>query len=147
MRPHPFFQKWEIPRNHEMGGFHLKSLSIAENERDYAAIMESVANIRSAAPQLTWPKGLTLERNLIDLAWHQKEFETRRSFAWIIEDSSAEYLGCAYVYPSIDGSRSADVAWWWRHGFQAHHDEFEALFVGWLKSEEWPDLEYRKTIK
>lgn len=147
MRPHPFFRKWEIPKNHEMGDFHLKSLSIIENERDYSAIMESVANIRSAAPQLTWPQGLTLEKNLVDLAWHQKEFEARRSFAWIIEDGSGEYLGCAYVYPSIDGSRSADVAWWWRRGFQVHHDKFETLFFGWLKSEEWPDLEYRKIIK
>jgi hypothetical protein len=147
MRPNPFFETWSIPAKHELGRFTLKSLNIAENERDYLAIMESVENIRSATPHLTWPEGLTLEKNLVELAWHQKEFEARRSFAWIIENRGTEYLGCAYVYPSIDGSRSADVAWWWRRGYQDQHEDFGILFMNWLESEEWPDLEYRKIIK
>jgi len=146
MKPHPLFLNWQIPTHYQLGSFNLKSLNTAQNARDYSAIMESVDNIRSAAPQLTWPKGLTLEQNLIDLAWHQKEFETRRSFAWTIEDGSSEYLGCAYVYPSMDGSRSAEVAWWWRRGFQTHNAVFETLFLNWLESEDWPDLEYRKII-
>jgi len=40
--------------------------------RDVVADFEA---IRDRAP------GLTLEQNLIDLGWHQKEFQTRRSFA------------------------------------------------------------------
>lgn len=146
MRPHPYFRENSIPMSQTLGSYSLKALNVTDNDRDYSAIMESVKNIRSASPNLTWPSGLTLEKNFIDLAWHQKEFEASRSFAWIIEDHSTEYMGCVYVYPSIDGSRSADVAWWWRRGYETHHSDFGTLFMDWLAGPDWPELEYQKII-
>ncbi len=143
MRPHPEFVDRQIPTEHQLGEFVLKALTVADQDRDYSAVMESAAEIQAAYPSLTWPDGLTPEAHLIDLAWHQKEFQARRSFAWIIEDCAGEYLGCTYVYPSILGDRTADVAWWWRTGVQADREGFREAFLDWLASSVWPPLNYR----
>jgi hypothetical protein len=142
MKPHPLFKNRSIPAIHALGEFTLKALSIHDLERDFSAIMESAADIKAANPGSRWPEGLTKEKNLIDLAWHQREFEARRSFAWVIENSGGEYLGCLYVYPSIAGEKSADVLWWWRTGAVVSHDSFRNLLLEWLTGDTWPDLTY-----
>ncbi|MEM1276397.1 MAG: hypothetical protein AAGH74_07715 [Pseudomonadota bacterium] len=115
-------------------------------DRDYAAVMESAAEIKAAFPQFTWPEGLTREDNLVDLGWHQREFTARRSFAWIIEDHGGQYLGCAYVYPSIEGDQGADVWWWWRTGIEVDRPAFRELFEAWLAGPLWPALAYRTMV-
>jgi hypothetical protein len=46
-------------------------------------------------------EGLTLEQNLIDLGWHQKEFQRRRSFAYtVVHPSESQVLGCVYINPT-----------------------------------------------
>ena len=46
-------------------------------------------------PGDTWPDGLTLEVNLIDLAWHQREFTIGHSFAYtVMNDDESRCLGC-----------------------------------------------------
>jgi len=57
-----------VPAGLETGRFRLRMLTVRDVVADFEAI-------RDRAP------GLTLEQNLIDLGWHQKEFQTRRSFA------------------------------------------------------------------
>ena len=92
MRPHPPFRDRAIPTTHTLGDFTLKALSVSDLERDFSAVMESAADIKAAHPGSSWPDGLTKEKNLIDLAWHQREFEARRSFAWVIENSDGSYI-------------------------------------------------------
>lgn len=142
MKPHPNFREWDIPRVHSLGEFELKALSVDDLVRDYCAVMESAADIRASNPSSSWPDGLTLEQNLLDLAWHQTEFEKRRSFAWVIEDTDGAYLGCLYVYPSIAGDASAEVRWWWRTGARVDRLSFRELLLAWLSSSEWPPLDY-----
>jgi hypothetical protein len=143
MRSHPLFKGRSIPALHALGDLMLRALSIDGLERDYAAVMESAADIKAANPGSSWPDGLTRKKNFIDLAWHQREFEARRSFAWVIEDAMGDYLGCFYVYPSIAGEAAADVAWWWRSG-RGHSDAtFRAELLVWLASDPWPRLDYR----
>lgn len=142
MRPHPLFKDRSIPTVHVLGDFTLRALSISDLERDFNAVMASAADIRAANPGSSWPEGLTREKNLIDLAWHQREFESRRSFAWVIEDAEGEYLGCLYVYPSISGEKSADVVWWWRTGTMASDQSFRMQLQSWLSGDEWPRLSY-----
>ncbi|GHA16402.1 hypothetical protein GCM10007989_09300 [Devosia pacifica] len=142
MQPHPFFKDRLIPSAHKLGQFELRALSVSDLDRDYSAVMESAAEIKAANPYSTWPEGLTRERNLIDLAWHQREFEMRRSFAWVIEDLAGTYLGCVYVYPSLTGERSADVRWWWRIGQNADQAAFRSLLHEWLGTSVWPPLSY-----
>ncbi|MEL6170418.1 MAG: GNAT family N-acetyltransferase [Pseudomonadota bacterium] len=145
MQPTPLFENWNVPRAYVLGQFTLKAITTDDNERDFSAVMESKDNIAAVAPDRTWPEGLTLDQNLIDLAWHQKEFEARRSFAWIIENDAADYLGCVYVYPSNESEKAAVVRWWWRKGFEANNDLFQGLLFAWLESSDWPDLNFSKS--
>lgn len=143
MEPHPLFKNSSIPAVHRLGQFTLKALSINDLERDFSAVMESAADIKAANPKSSWPEGLTKEKNLIDLAWHQREFEALRSFAWVIESTEGEYLGCLYVYPSIAGEKSAEVVWWWRTGAVVSRQSFRELLLQWLSGSDWPRLNYK----
>ena len=143
MRPHPLFKGRSIPAVHVLGDVTLRALSVDDLDRDFSAVMESAADIKTANPGSSWPDGLTREKNLIDLAWHQREFEARRSFAWVIEDDGGEYLGCLYVYPSIAGESAADVVWWWRTGKSRPEQGFRQALEQWLAGEPWPRLSYR----
>lgn len=142
MKPHPRFQNWTIPERYTLGSVNLKSLTIHDMERDYSAIMESAADFKAAHPGMSWPDDLTREQNLIDLAWHQKEFSARRSFAWVIQDTHSNYLGCLYVYPSIAGDDIADVRWWWRTGAHIDARLFRKNLINWLNSPSWPELNF-----
>lgn len=59
-----------------------------------------------------WPDGLTLAENRIDLAWHEREFTTCRSFSWILRDCAGAYLGCANVFPAPGDRLRGDVYLW-----------------------------------
>ena len=142
MKPHPLFKNYSIPAVHSLGELTLKALSINDLERDFSAVMASAADIKAANPGSSWPEGLTREKNLIDLAWHQREFEARRSFAWVIENIDGEYLGCLYVYPSIAGERSAEVVWWWRTGAVVSRQSFRQHLLEWVSGSDWPPLIY-----
>lgn len=143
MTPHPLFKGRAIPSVHVLGEFTLRALSIRDLERDFSAVVESAADIKANHPGSSWPDGLTRQENLIDLAWHQREFEARRSFAWVIEDASSDYLGCLYVYPSIAGEKSAEVNWWWRASKVISDQSFRKHLTEWLAGDVWPRLDYR----
>jgi hypothetical protein len=138
MRPHPFFKDRTISKVHVLGDFTLRALSTSDLQRRHG----KRRRYQVCEPGSSWPEGLTKEKNLIDLAWHQREFESRRSFAWVIEDVVGEYLGCLYVYPSISGEKSADVAWWWRTGIAISDHSFREQVQAWLSADEWPRLSY-----
>ena len=143
MRPHPLFKDRAIPPVHILGELTLKALSVNDLDRDFSAVMESADDIKAANPGSSWPDGLTKDKNLVDLAWHQREFEARRSFAWVIESRDGDYLGCLYVYPSIAGEQAADVVWWWRTGAVVAALPFREHLLQWLASSAWPTLDYR----
>ncbi|MGV3489817.1 MAG: hypothetical protein ACO1OG_00705 [Devosia sp.] len=143
MRPHPLFKDWSIPTVHVLGDFTLRILTVNDVDRDLQAVLESAAEIKSAPPGSTWPQGLTRHDNLLDLAWHQREFESKRSFTWVIEDHERTYLGCLYVYPALDGSKAADVHWWWRTGQLADRGGFRVLIEQWLAGPDWPRLAFK----
>lgn len=142
MKPHPLFKDQSIPAVHALGEFTLRGLTVGDLERDFSAVTESAADIRATNPGSRWPEGLTKEDNLLDLAWHQREFESRRSFAWVIEGEGGEYLGCLYVYPSLAGEKSADVVWWWRTGAVVSRPAFRERLQDWLSGADWPLLRY-----
>lgn len=112
MDPHPDFAEVALPRRAHRRGFQMTPLSPAEVDEDYAVVMQT-AHLLSDAPG-SWPNGLTLEENLADLAWHEREFTARRSFAWILRDSDGLYLGCFYIYPDLGKRHSARVVLWLR---------------------------------
>jgi hypothetical protein len=111
-------ESFVVPENLELQNFRIRKLAFTDVELDYKAVMSSVEIIRKTRGG-DWPTSeLTFEDDQIDLAWHQREFERRTSFAYTVMSlDEKECLGCLYLSPS--GSRSemtkdadVDVSFW-----------------------------------
>lgn len=129
MQPHPDFAKVDLPRSIDLGVCRLSPLIAEHAEEDFEAVMSSGSVLRGVFGD--WPAGLTLEENRIDLAWHDREFTTRRSFSWIIRDASAGYLGCLYLFPDIGHRGSAEGVIWFRD--MPNRDETAAAIAPTLR--------------
>lgn len=112
MQPHPDFATVELPRSFDLPGFRMTPLSPAELDEDFEAVTSSAAVLKGTFG--TWPEGLTREDDLIDLAWHEREFTLRRSFAWIARSPEGRYLGCAYLFPDPGRRGTAELVTWIR---------------------------------
>jgi hypothetical protein len=77
--------------------FRLRMLSVDDVVKDFEAICDRVDRNGSSKP----PFVSTVRENLVDLGWHQKEFELRRSFAYtVVALDESRVLGCVYINPS-----------------------------------------------
>lgn len=104
-----------IPEKLETEEFRLRMLTVNDVVKDYDAVMTSADHCKTIWPGGKWPEGLTLEQNLIDLGWHQKEFQVRRSFAYtVVTPSEAMVLGCVYIEPTHKHGYDAVVYLWAR---------------------------------
>ena len=102
------------PARHQGAGFHLRMLSIHDVVKDFDAVISARDRLKGLMqPGGTWPDGLTLEENLIDLAWHQREFTIGHSFAYtVMNDDESRCLGCGYINPpDRDGFDAAAFYW------------------------------------
>lgn len=98
-----------VPAGLEHERFRLRMLTVDDVEKDFDAIKVRVDY--NGAPQPAFVP--TIELNLVDLGWHQKEFELRRSFAYtVVALDESEVLGCVYLYPSE--THDAHVRLWVR---------------------------------
>jgi hypothetical protein len=103
------------PEKLETHEFRLRMLSVNGVVKDYDAVMSSAEHCKTLWPGERWPEGLTLEQNLIDLGWHQKEFQIRSSFAYtVVNLSGSIVLGCVYVLPTRKRGHDAEVYFWAR---------------------------------
>lgn len=106
---------FQIPKALETSEFRLRMLTVHDVVKDYEAVMTSVAHLRRLYPQGTWPEGLTLEQNLIELGWHHHEFQRRTSFAYtVVTPSEDRVLGCVYISPASKRDYGAVVHLWAR---------------------------------
>ena len=100
------------------------------------------ALLRSVRKELErgWPEGLTRDQNLIDLGWHQKEFQRRRSFAYtVVVLDESRVLGCVYIYPTRKKGFDAEIYLWARQSELAsgmEEDLYKAVSA-WV-GEKWP---------
>ena len=121
--------------------FLLRPLTVGDLVKDYDAVMTSADHLKGVLNAgSSWPRGLTLERDLIDLGWHQREFTLRHSFAYTVMSPDQETcLGCCYIYPSDRPEYDAMAFYWARaSAFAGGLDERLGLaFRGWLDSH-WP---------
>ena len=138
----PFLpETFEVPETLETDRMRLRALTIHDAVKDYAAVMESEERLRSVfRPGGSWPDGLTLEANILDCAWHQKEFELRSSFTYtVVNLAETAVLGCLYIYPTRAAGYDADITMWVHQseaakGLDAHlFDSVES----WVASS-WP---------
>ena len=107
-----------VPEKLETPDFRIRKLTFRDADRDYQAVMSNIDLIRKSRGG-DWPSAeLTFEDDQIDLAWHQREFERRTSFAYaVMALDETECLGCVYLYPpGFRGQQSAgaevDVSFW-----------------------------------
>jgi len=130
-----------IPSGIEAKEFRIRPLTINDVVKDYDAVMSSISHLRGVfGPSSSWPStDLTLEQDLIDLGWHQKEFQIGSSFAYTVMSlDESRCLGCVYVNPSEKVGYDAKVILWIRQS-EVSKGLDEKLFSTvrkWL-SEEW----------
>ena len=127
-------EDFDVPVGLEHERFRLRMLSVDDVVKDFDAICDMVD--REGRPQP--PFVPTVKDNLVDLGWHQKEFELRRSFAYtVVSLDESRVLGCVYLYPSE--THDVRVEMWVRR--QAWEDGLdpvlEASVRSWLERD-WP---------
>ena len=101
-----------VPAVVETARFRLRSITIHDAFRDYDAVMSSRAHLWERFGAIWgWPAAdLSLEQNIIDLAWHQKEFQLRSSFDFAVMSlDETRLLGCVYVDPPHADGTDADA--------------------------------------
>ena len=125
---------FDVPAGLEHERFRLRMLSVDDVVKDFDALCERVN--REGEPQERFVE--TVRENLVDLGWHQKEFETRRSFAYtMVAPDESQVLGCVYVDPS--DTHDARVWMWvrrsaWDDGLDP---VLEATVRDWI-ARDWP---------
>ena len=129
-----------VPPGLETAEFRLRMLTIHDLIKDYDAVMTSAAHLAKIWPGGDWPAGLTLEQNLVDLGWHQKEFQIRRSFAYtVVRPDESCVLGCVYINPSRKQAFDAAILLWARQAELAGGLEQRLLDAvrSWIRAS-WP---------
>lgn len=138
---------FEVPATAGSGRFRLRMLTIHDAFRDYEAVMESREHLWARfGPGWGWPRAdHGLEQNIVDLGWHQKEFQRRSSFAYtVVDPEDTRTLGCAYIDPPAAPGAEAEVWCWARSGEFGSGLEADllAFLEGWL-ARAWPFREVR----
>ena len=134
---------FKVPEILETDRFRLRMLNVDDVEKDYNSVMSSVEHLQRTTPfgpGDDWPVGLTIEQDLIDLGWHQKEFQRRSSFAFTVMNfDESECLGCVYIYPSDNSKFDAIIILWVRQSeVEGGLDEGLFLTVKKWIDEKWP---------
>ena len=134
--------EFTVPAVVETERFRMRSITIHDAFSDYDAVMSSREHLWSRFGSIWgWPADdLSIEQNIIDLAWHQKEFQLRSSFDYAVMSlGEKRLLGCVYVDPLREAGTEADVWFWARQselggGLEKHLGRFVA---SWLAAA-WP---------
>ena len=125
---------FDVPAGLEHERFRLRMLTVDDVAKDFDAISARVDHLGAPQPMFV----PTIAKNLVDLGWHQKEFELRRSFAYtVVAPDESAVLGCVYLYPSE--THDARVRLWvrksaWDDGLDP---VLEAAVREWVASR-WP---------
>lgn len=137
----PFVEPdFDVPNQVETPDFRLRTLTVNDVVKDYDAVMSSAEHLKTIWPGSGWPEGLTLEQNLIDLGWHQKEFQRRTSFAYtVVTLDERKVIGCVYIDPTRKRGYDAEVYLWAREAAIGSPSDAQLFKVvhDWLKAE-WP---------
>lgn len=134
---------FEVPQNLKTEHFTIRKLCYDDAVLDYEAVMSSRDLIQRTRGG-EWPEAtLTFKDDQIDLAWHQREFENRLSFAYTVFDANeTECIGCFYLYPPgfrtpLSADAEVDVSFWvteesYRNGLYAElYKTVTAFLLQW----------------
>ena len=132
---------FKVPDTLQNEHFRIRMLSVNDVVKDYDAVMSSIKHLKAMYPTSNWPsEDLTFEQDLIDLGWHQKEFQRRSSFAYtVVSLDENQVLGCLYINPTTKGDYDASITMWVRAS-EVDNGLDSTLFDSvkkWI-SEDWP---------
>ena len=107
---------FKVPNSLQNEHFRIRMLTVNDVVKDYDAVMSSIEHLKKMYPTSSWPsKDLSLEQDLIDLGWHQKEFQMKSSFAYtVVSLDESQVLGCLYINPVKKGDYNARITMWIR---------------------------------
>jgi hypothetical protein len=131
---------FDVPVGLETPDFLIRMLAITDVVKDYDAVMSSAEHLQGVfGPGGTWPHGLSFEQDLIDLGWHHKEFQRRRSFAYTVMSlDESQCLGCLYIEPTTLPGYDAEVFCWIRASHAADLDgRLYNTLRAWIEVQ-WP---------
>ncbi len=134
--PHDF----ELPSGFETAQFRVRPITIADAEKDYEAVMESIEIIHASFLDDSWPtESFTLDENRRDLAAKEKKFARRHSFTYtVVSPDESRVLGCVYINKGIRGPDAAVFMWVRRSAQNAGMDPLlEAAVRNWMERD-WP---------
>ncbi len=101
-----------IPAIVETDRFRMRSITLHDAFKDYDAVMSSRDHLWNRFGAIWgWPDAdLSIEQNIIDLAWHQKEFQLRSSFDYAVMSlDEKRLLGCVYIDPPNKSGTEAEI--------------------------------------
>lgn len=133
---------FNVPLSAQSTFFKLQPLTIQHAVKDYDAVMSNREYLWQRFGDIWgWPTSdLSLEQDMIDLAWHQKEFQLRSTFAYaVLSLDGMQVLGCVYIYPPQFVGTDAQV-WHWVRQRDAEPDlesDLCMFLTDWL-FKHWP---------
>ena len=133
---------FQVPAVVETARFRMRSITIHDAFKDYDAVMSSREQLwRRIGAAWGWPaEDMTIEQNIVDLGWHQKEFQLRSSFDYAVMSLDEQrLLGCVYIDPPHEPGTDADVWFWARQSELASglENDLAAFLATWL-AKAWP---------
>lgn len=125
-----------------------RPLTRADLKDDMEAVNSSLELIRKTRGG-SWPEEAVNEDfDLLDLAWHEREFRDNDSFAYVIYDINDTYIGCFYLYPMGHRTKltkellqcDVDASWWVTTAAyeQGYYKKLYAALKQWLGSNKFP---------
>ncbi len=111
---------FQAPGKLEYEDLKAKALTRADLKADMEGVNSSLELIRKTRGG-SWPsEPVTEDFDLLDLAWHEREFRDGDSYAYVVYNADVDYIGCFYLYPM--GLRTKlteelmkydlDASWW-----------------------------------
>lgn len=144
--------EFELPSGFETAEFRVRPITVADAEKDYEAVMESIEIIHSSFLDDSWPtESFTLDENRRDLAAKELKFERRHSFTYtVVSPDESRVLGCVYINKGIRGPDAAVFMWVRRSEHEAGLDPLlEAAVRDWMERDwrfEWIVYPGRKKL-
>ena len=133
-------KNFKVPTNLETGIFYICQLDINVANLDYEAVMYSADELQGIfGRDFCWPKSdMTLEESIISLKVHEREFETKKAFAYsVLNTDKSKCFGSIYIDPSRSEQFDCEVYFWIRSDSVTLEEKLFKVVSWWLQNQ-WP---------
>jgi len=126
---------FQVPNAFAFEDIIARPLSRNDVLADMEGVNSSIELIRKTRGG-SWPaQPVTEAEDLLDLAWHEREFIDGSSYAYVVYNKDNQYIGCFYLYQMgyrtelTDELESCDIdASWWVTAAAYEQGYYEKLY-------------------